>query len=234
MSVFEKLKEKAREATQQFFESEEEMEAQVETEAISELKLPEAIVNEDIQQMANEILQEAVTELDQAQTTIYAVKPCIETLGQDSEAAIITKMLIKVANQDPKVLKEDGENRLKQIEKVVNDIKASSQKALEEVNDREKEIREKENESESSYTLDVSELSRKCEEDIMNLRLKLQADTKAREEQRDAELENMKQQREENKAERAKIEALSRAVKETAVKQQEEIKLYLSKLQVEA
>lgn len=130
MSVFEKLKEKAREATQQFFESEEEMEAQVETEAISELKLPEAIVNEDIQQMANEILQEAVTELDQAQTTIYAVKPCIETLGQDSEAAIITKMLIKVANQDPKVLKEDGENRLKQIEKVVNDIKASSQKAL--------------------------------------------------------------------------------------------------------
>lgn len=235
MGILEKLREKAKEATQQYFESEE-VEEPIEqvAETSSELRIPEEIVEEDIQNTANEILQEAVAELDRTGDTIYAVRDCIETMGQDSEPAMITKMITKVAKKNPEVLKQDGENRLSRIQKVVNDVKVSSQKALEEATNREMQIREAENASETSYTFDVSTLKKQCEDDIMQLRLKLQSDIEAREKKRDMELESLRKEKEEGKAERAKIEALNRAVIGTATKKQEEIKLYLSKLQVEA
>lgn len=240
MGLLERIKAKAQKkvevVTRQYFESEQEPEEAVGgiAENPSELTIPQEVVEEEIQQMANEILQEAVAELNQSNDTIYAVKDCIETMGQDAEAGIITKMVIKVAKKDPEVLRRDGQTRIELIEKVVKDIKASSQKAIEEATEREKQIRETENKSESSYTFDVSELNRQCEEEIMQLRLKLQENIEAREKQRDEELGNCRQQREKSKAETNKIEALTRAVTEYATKQQAEIKLYLSKLQVEA
>lgn len=234
MKFLENIRSKATQVTQRYFENEEETNKESEEveESVIQMQLPEGIVDENIQQTAQEILQEAVAGLDQAEDTIYAVKDCIETMGEDSDPTIITKMITKVAKRDPEVLKQDGQERLKRIEKVVSDIKASSQKALEEATNREKQIVEAENASESSYTLDVSELNKKCEEDIMELRSKLQADITARGEQRDEELNTLKQQKEESKAEREKIESLNRAVIEIATKQQEEIKLYLNKLQV--
>lgn len=236
MRWFDKVKEKATEVTEQFFDSEEELDQQPEeiAEPISTLSLPENMVDENIQQTAEEILQEAVAELDQVEDTIYAVKDCIETMGQDSDPAIITKMITKVAKLNPEILKQDGENRLTKIEEAVNEVKASSQKALEEATNYEKQIREAENESESSYTSDVSELNSRCEEEIMQLRLKLQEDIEARGKRRDQELENLRKQKEESKAERSKIEALRLAVEENAARKQAEIELYLSKLQVEA
>jgi len=235
MGLFGNIREKAAKATQQFFEGEKEMEKEPEQveETTSSLLLPENMVDEDIQQTAEEILQEAVAELNQVEDTIYVVKDCVETMGQDSDPATITKMVTKVAKRDPKVLKKDGENRLKKFETVVSEVKGSSQKALEEATNLEKQIREAENITESSYTSDVSTLNQKCEERIKELRLKLQEDIEARGEQRDKELASLKQQKEESKAERRKIEALTQAVIDNATKQQTEIEFYLSKLQVE-
>lgn len=235
MGVFENLKEKAAKATQQFFEGEKEMEKVLEPveETTSSMQLPENIVDEDIQQTAKEILQEAVAELNQVEDTIYVVKDCIETMEQEPDSTIITKMVINVAKKNPNVLKQDGENRLKKLETVVNDVKSTSKKALEEASNLEIQIREAETIAESSYTSDVSTLNQKCEERIKELRLKLKEDIEARGEQRDKELSSLKQQKEESKAERRKIEALTQAVIENAAKQQAEIELYLSKLQVE-
>lgn len=236
MGVFENIRKKATKATQQFFESEQEMEQKPETieETNSSLPLPENIVEEDIQKTAKEILQEAVAELDQLGDTIYVVKDCIETLEQDADSTTITKMVIRVAKKDPNVLKQDGENRLKRLETVVKEVTDNSQKALEKANELEKQIREAETVAESSYTSDVSTLNQQCEERIKELRLKLQEDIEARGEQREKELSSLKQQKEESRAERRKIEALTQAVIDNVAKQQAEIELYLSKLKVEA
>lgn len=235
MSFFENIKAKATEVTQRYFESEEELPKESEDveESLTDLQLQECIVDENVQQTAQEILQEAVAELNQTEDTIYAVKDCLETMGEESSSAIITKMIVKVAKKDPKVLKLDGEERIKRIEKVVADTKSSTQKALEEATSREKQIMEAENASESSYTADVSELNKKCEEDIMALRTKLQADIEQRGQQREEELNTLKEEREKIKTEKEKVGALNRAVMEVATEQQEEINLYLSKLQVE-
>lgn len=199
---------------------------------MSEEQLAGCEVKGDANQTAQNLLSEALSELDKAgvDSTILKIQEILDTWGADCSSTIVLKTL-KVARIAPEVLQQDGEARIKKINGVMSMVDSDAEQVFEKATQTEKDINQAINDEESAYTADVDALNKQCEEDIKALREKLQGDILARQQKRDDTLTALNSQKAENTKEKDEADALKSAVSRMGTEQIDYINKLLGFLQ---
>lgn len=219
-------------ATEVMFEGGQNSEPQVE---FSAEQFSSCSVDGDVEQTAQNMLDEAVKELDQAspEDTIFKVEDCLSIFGEDCDSSIVLKMLETVAKKDPEVLIKDGKERILRINGIIQKVEADMHQTLETAKKAEQTIQQEIKKEEEEYSSDVEKLRMQCEADIKALRDKLAQDIQARSQIRDDHLEGLSSRQAENNSAKANAEALNREVVKLGSTQISRIERLLSKLNVE-